>query len=42
MNSTIAAIADGDTVELEASATAKTAEAYQNNVEMTANIWKLS
>ena len=42
MNSTIGGIADGDTVELEASATAKTAEAYQNNIEMSANIWKLS
>jgi len=42
MNSKISGIADGDTVELEASAKAKTAEAYQNNIEMTANIWKLS
>lgn len=42
MNSKIAGIKDGDTVEMEASAAAKTAEAYQNNIEMTANIWKLS
>lgn len=42
MNSKITGIADGDTVELEASATAKTAEAYQNNIDISANIWKLS
>jgi len=42
MNSGIAGIADGDTVEMETSAAAKTAEAYQNNIEMTANIWKQS
>jgi hypothetical protein len=40
MNSGVAGIVDGDAVEMETSAAAKTAEAYQNNIEMTANIWK--
>lgn len=40
MNSKIKGIKEGDTVELEASAPAKTAEAYQTGKEMTANIWK--
>lgn len=42
MNSAIAGIREGDTVQIETSAAAKTAEAYQNNIEMTANIWKQS
>jgi hypothetical protein len=42
MNSAIAGIREGDTVQVETSAAAKTAEAYQNNIEMTANIWKQS
>jgi hypothetical protein len=41
MNSKISGIHDGDTVELEVTAAAKTAEAYQTGVEMTANIWRL-
>jgi len=41
MNSKIKGIKEGDTVELESSAAAKTAEAYQTGKEMTANIWKL-
>jgi len=41
MNSKVTGIHDGDTVELEVTAAAKTAEAYQTGVEMTANIWRL-
>jgi len=40
MNSKIKSIKEGDTVELESSAAAKTAEAYQSGQAMTANIWK--
>lgn len=40
MNSKIKGIKEGDAVEIEASAPAKTAEAYQTGKEMTANIWK--
>ena len=40
MNSKIKGIKEGDTVELESSAAAKTAEAYQTGKEMSANIWK--
>lgn len=40
MNSKIRGIKEGDTVEIEASAAAKTAEAYQTGQAMTANIWK--
>ena len=31
---------EGETVEMEATAAAKTAEAYQKGEEMTGNIWK--
>jgi hypothetical protein len=41
MNAKISGIHDGDTVELEVTAAAKTAEAYQTGVEMTANVWRL-
>ena len=40
MNSKIKGIKEGDRIELESSAAAKTAEAYQTGKEMTANIWK--
>lgn len=39
MNAKVSGIREGDTVELEVSAPAKTAQAYQKNQEMTANIW---
>jgi hypothetical protein len=41
MNAKIAGIHEGDRIELETSAIAKTAEAYQRGQEMTARIWKL-
>ena len=41
MNAKISGILDGDTVELEVTAAAKTTEAYQTGVEMTANVWRL-
>lgn len=41
MNAKISGIRQGDTVEIEVTATAKTAEAYQKGIEMTANIWRL-
>ena len=41
MNARISGIRDGDAVEIETSAVAKTAEAYQGGEEMTARIWKL-
>jgi phosphohistidine swiveling domain-containing protein len=41
MNAKISGIRHGDTVEIEATAVAKTTEAYQNGVEMTANVWRL-
>jgi len=39
MNAKITGIRDGDTVTIEATAAAKTAEDYQNNVERTARVW---
>jgi hypothetical protein len=42
MNAKIRGIREGDTVELESVASAKTAEAYQTGQEMTAHIWKRS
>jgi hypothetical protein len=36
MNAKISGIRNGDTVEIESTATAKTAEAYQKGIEMTA------
>jgi PEP-utilising enzyme, mobile domain len=41
MNAKIAGIYEGDRVELETSAAAKTGEAYQRGQEMTARIWKV-
>lgn len=41
MNARISGIRDGDRVELETSAAARTAESYQSGVEMSARIWKL-
>lgn len=41
MNSKISGIREGDRLELEVSAPAKTAEAYQQGKEMTANVWVL-
>ena len=41
MNARISGIRDGDRVEIETSAAAKTAEAYQQGAEMTARIWRL-
>jgi phosphohistidine swiveling domain-containing protein len=42
MNAKVSGIREGDRVEMETTATAKTAEAYQKGVEMTASIWKLT
>lgn len=41
MNAKISGIKEGDRVEIECTATAKTAEAYQTGVEMTAKVWRL-
>lgn len=40
MNAKVDGIFEGDTVEIETTAAAKTAEAYQAGIEMTARIWK--
>ncbi len=42
MNAKISGIREGDRVEIESTAAAKTAEAYQTGVEMTARIWRLA
>ena len=42
MNAKISGIREGDRVEIECTAPAKTAEAYQTGVEMTAKVWRLS
>lgn len=42
MNAKISGIKEGDLVEIEASAPAKTAEDYQQKVERVAKVWKLS
>jgi len=42
MNAKISGIRTGDTVEIESTAPAKTAEAYQQGVEMTANVWRVA
>lgn len=42
MNSKISGIREGDTVRLECTATAKTADAYQKGIEMTGRIWRVS
>jgi signal transduction protein with GAF and PtsI domain len=41
MNAKVAGIKDGERVEIEVSAPAKTAEDYQKGVERTARIWRL-
>jgi signal transduction protein with GAF and PtsI domain len=41
MNAKITGIKEGQRLEMETIAAAKTAEAYQKGEEMTANIWKL-
>lgn len=41
MNAKISGIRTGDTVEIESAAPAKTAEAYQQGIEMTANVWRV-
>jgi phosphohistidine swiveling domain-containing protein len=41
MNAKVSGIKEGDRVEIECTAAAKTAEAYQTGVEMTAKIWRL-
>ena len=40
MNAKISGIREGDRVEIECTAAAKTAEAYQTGVEMTARVWR--
>ena len=42
MNAKVSGIKEGDRVEIECTATSKTAEAYQTGVEMTAKIWRLA
>ena len=42
MNARISGIYEGDTVEMECTAPARTAESYQSGVEMTAKIWRLA
>jgi phosphohistidine swiveling domain-containing protein len=42
MNAKVSGIREGDRVEIETTAPAKTAEAYQKGVCMTASIWKLT
>ena len=41
MNAKISGVREGDRVEIECTAAAKTAEAYQTGVEMTAKVWRL-
>ena len=42
MNAKISGIREGDRVEIECTAAAKTAEAYQTGKEMTAKVWRLA
>lgn len=42
MNAKISGIREGDRVEIETTAAAKTAEAYQQGREMTARVWRLA
>jgi len=42
MNAKVSGIKEGDRVEIECTANAKTAEAYQTGVEMTAKVWRLT
>ena len=41
MNAKVSGIREGDRIEIESSATAKTAEAYQKGIEVTARVWRL-
>lgn len=41
MNARVSGIKEGDRVEIESQATAKTAEAYQKGIEMAARVWRL-
>ena len=41
MNARISGIREGDRVEIETSAVARTAESYQSGMEMTARVWKV-
>lgn len=41
MNAKLSGIREGDTVVMETTAKAKTAEAYQQGIEMTAKVWRL-
>lgn len=41
MNAKISGIKEGDTVRMETTAVAKTAEAYQKGVEMTGRVWRV-
>lgn len=41
MNSKLSGIREGDTVRMECTAPAKTAEAYQKGIEMTARVWRV-
>jgi hypothetical protein len=40
MNAKVSGIREGDTVKMEITAKAKTAEAYQHGIEMTAKVWR--
>ncbi|MEQ8234788.1 MAG: PEP-utilizing enzyme [Gammaproteobacteria bacterium] len=40
MNAKLSGIREGDTVRMEITAKAKTAEAYQHGIEMTARVWR--
>jgi len=42
MNAKVSGIKEGDRVEIECTATSKTAEAYQTGVEVTARVWRLA
>lgn len=42
MNAKISGIKEGDTVRIECTATAKTAEAYQKGIEMTGRVWRVN
>jgi hypothetical protein len=42
MNAKLSGIKEGDTVRMECTATAKTAEAYQKGVEMTGRVWRVT
>ena len=41
MNARIDGIFDGDTVEMEVTATPKSADDYQRGIEVTARIWRI-